>query len=87
MEIEIKKSFAKDTKKLEKNLKKEILEFIEEVEKADKLDELQNVTKIKGYSNFYRIRFGNYRLGFHFEGETITLIRFLHRKDIYKYFP
>ena len=43
--------------------------------------------KLKGYQNFYKVRFGNYRLGVKLEGETLILERVLHRKDIYRYFP
>ena len=43
--------------------------------------------KVKGEKKFYRIRVGDYRLGVKIEGETVTFIRFLHRKDIYRYFP
>lgn len=43
--------------------------------------------KLTGFKNAYRIRMGEYRIGFVFENGTIELIRILGRKDIYKYFP
>lgn len=43
--------------------------------------------KLQGYKNYYKIRFGNYRVGIHFENNTLTFERALHRKEIYKFFP
>ena len=35
----------------------------------------------------YRIRLGDYRIGIEIQKDTIIFTRFLHRKDIYKFFP
>jgi mRNA-degrading endonuclease RelE of RelBE toxin-antitoxin system len=43
--------------------------------------------KIKTHEAAYRIRIGNYRLGFFYEHHEVIFSRILHRKDIYKYFP
>jgi len=43
--------------------------------------------KIEGYEAYYRLRIGDYRLGIKLAGNTLELIRFLHRKDIYRRFP
>lgn len=40
-----------------------------------------------GEDRYYRIRMGDYRLGIIVEGEVVTFVRFLHRRDIYGYFP
>jgi mRNA-degrading endonuclease RelE of RelBE toxin-antitoxin system len=42
---------------------------------------------LTGFKTAYRLRLGNYRIGFFFENETAELVRVLNRKDIYKYFP
>ena len=43
---------------------------------------------MKGFKNFYRIKSGDYRLGFELiNNDTIYFIAFAHRKDIYKKFP
>ena len=47
----------------------------------------KDLKKLKGAKNFYRVRMGSYRLGMIIKGEEVTLIRLLHRKDIYKFFP
>jgi len=33
------------------------------------------------------VKIGDYRLGLKLSGNTLELIRFLHRKDIYRRFP
>lgn len=43
--------------------------------------------KLQGYKNFYKIRFGNYRVGLKFENNTLTFERVLNRKEIYNFFP
>lgn len=35
----------------------------------------------------YRIRVGDYRIGFYHSGGELILARLLHRREIYRYFP
>jgi mRNA-degrading endonuclease RelE of RelBE toxin-antitoxin system len=42
---------------------------------------------MKGYLGFFKVRFGNYRVGLSLEGDGIVFERVLHRKEIYRYFP
>lgn len=53
----------------------------------DDLSNLPNLKKLKNADNAYRIRMGDYRIGFTLEGDTVMFKRVLHRKDIYRYFP
>ncbi|WP_202807006.1 type II toxin-antitoxin system RelE family toxin [Planktothrix agardhii] len=48
---------------------------------------MNHLKKLQGYDTFYRIRLGNYRIGIELNEDTIIFTRFLHRKDIYKFFP
>lgn len=48
---------------------------------------MTNLKKLKGGGNYYRIRVGEYRIGIIVEGDAITFVRCLHRKEIYRYFP
>jgi mRNA interferase RelE/StbE len=57
------------------------------VKEANNLKEIGNLEKLKGFNNEYRIKIGDYRIGLIIENKKVTFIRFLHRKDIYKYFP
>lgn len=57
------------------------------MKQTETLLNLTSVKKLKGYDAFYRIRVGDYRLGFAISGNTIVLVRFLHRKEMYRFFP
>jgi len=88
MKVEFKQSFAKDLRRIkDKGLLKRVRETIEEVERARNLSEVQGFRKLRGEDRYYRIRIGDYRLGVVMEGEVVTFVRFLHRRDIYRYFP
>lgn len=69
------------------NIKKRLLDLIEQIKKTDILSEISGVKKIQGYSEYYRIRLGDYRLGIKLVDNQVEMIRFLHRKDIYRRFP
>ncbi|MFQ5637633.1 MAG: type II toxin-antitoxin system RelE/ParE family toxin [bacterium] len=40
-----------------------------------------------GFPNYYRIRVGSYRLGVEITENKVFFVRFLHRNEIYRYFP
>ncbi len=61
--------------------------ILQSLEISDNLSKCQNIKKLKGHDIYYRLKIGDYRLGFSFENNEINIIRFLHRKDIYKLFP
>lgn len=88
MKTEFRRSFAKDLENVrDKQLRQRVKEVIETVEQIDSLQGMDGVKKLKGGDLFYRIRVSNYRLGLIVEGDTVIFVRFLHRKDIYRYFP
>ncbi|NVP18162.1 type II toxin-antitoxin system RelE/ParE family toxin [Candidatus Gracilibacteria bacterium] len=88
MIIEIDDSFKKDFLKIKNNdIRKRIISKIETIEKVDFLDEITNIKKLKGFEKYYRIRLGDYRIGFEYNQEKIILIRVRSRKDIYNIFP
>ncbi|MFU8789603.1 MAG: type II toxin-antitoxin system RelE family toxin [Methylobacter sp.] len=88
MNVKFEARFAKDLRviKTSKHLDK-IKEIINACKAAHDLSELSQIKKLRGYDSFYRIRLGNYRIGMEIVGDEIIFTRFLHRKDIYKYFP
>ena len=88
MKVEFKSSFTKDLKKVnDKDLKERIKEVIELVEEAQSLQAVENIKKLRGGDRYYRMRVGDYRIGLIVEGDTVVFVRFLHRKDVYRYFP
>lgn len=88
MKTEFRNSFQKDLANIkDKEILQKIKAVIEAVEAAQTLAEITNLKKLKVKGNFYRIRIGDYRIGANLTQGTITFVRVLSRKDIYKYFP
>jgi mRNA interferase RelE/StbE len=88
VKVEFKESFTKDLKGIkDKSLLKRAGELIETVEQAASLAEIPNLKKLKGGGSYFRFRVGDYRVGIALENDTIIFVRFLNRKDVYKYFP
>ena len=88
MKTVFKNQFTKQLERLRnQKLKADVLNIILIVEQCISLNEIQNLKKLKGYKNFYRIRTGDYRIGIKIEKDIVTFAAFDHRKDIYKYFP
>ena len=88
MEVEIKKKFLKELSKLPNEYADTIEEFVfNELVTYDNLSEIGKVEKMTGYKNYFKIRFGDYRVGIKKENQTIVVEIVKHRKEIYKYFP
>jgi len=88
MKVEFRKSFTKDLKNVsDKSLLEKVKSEIESIEKADSLREIANRKKLKGFENYFRLKIGDFRLGFALENDKVIFVRFLNRKDIYKFFP
>jgi mRNA interferase RelE/StbE len=83
------KALLKDLDAVSSNpgVKKRLSQLIETLKIIKTLNELQHVKKIEGFDCYYRLRIGDYRLGLKVLGDTVELIRFLHRRDIYRRFP
>lgn len=88
MKVRYEKSFLKDIEKLnDKNVAIKLKTKLIELEEQTDLASIPNIKKLKGYRVYYRLKIGDYRLGFSYEDGELNIIRFLHRKDIYKLFP
>ena len=88
MKVTYRKKFLKELAKLPSAYRSKIEYYIfEELPQGNKTDILSKVDKLKGYRNYYKARFGDYRIGMKIENDEIVLERALHRKDIYNYFP
>lgn len=88
MNVRVNRTFLKELAKLpaKERIKVEKLLF-EEIVNFSTLSQINNFEKLKGYRNYYKIRFGDYRAGLKFENNTLYFERILHRKDIYKFYP
>jgi mRNA interferase RelE/StbE len=88
VKIEFRKSFEKDLGKIrDGDLLAKIKAVLEEIESAETLLDINNIKKLKADGNYYRIRVGNYRIGFTENEGIVTFVRVLHRKEMYRYFP
>lgn len=89
MKLEFKKSFAKDLRKRkqEKILLKRVQQVINEVNEAGNINDIGNLKKLKVSGRYFRIRLGDYRFGLIIENDTVCFVKFLHRSEVYRYFP
>jgi mRNA interferase RelE/StbE len=88
LKVEFNESFLKDLKAVkDKSVLTKVKAAIVAVEQADTLDKITNLKKMRGSREYFRIRIGDFRIGIMLEGDTLVFIRFLNRKDIYRYFP
>jgi len=89
MKITLKKIFLKDIQKVKGPQKDQVKIFLEKLyTESSTLENFYNIKKLKGgKGNFFRIRFGEYRLGYERRESEIIIYRILHRKEIYRYFP
>ncbi len=88
MKTSFSQTFARDLKKIkDETLLARVAWVIGELEAAESLADINQLKKLAGYRHAYRIRIGDYRLGIYVSGDTVEFVRFLHRKEVYRYFP
>jgi mRNA interferase RelE/StbE len=87
MNTVFKTSFIKDAGKISSALRPELDKVIIIIENASSLQDIPNLKKLKGYKIAYRVKINSYRLCINYENDTITLVRFLPRKEVYRFFP
>lgn len=89
MNVEYLPTFLKDLKALRSTPVFESIKRLvfEEIPGYSGLEEIVGLKKLKANDNAYRVRVGDYRIGFTITGNVITFVRVLHRKEIYRYFP
>ncbi|MCY3507326.1 MAG: type II toxin-antitoxin system RelE/ParE family toxin [Chloroflexi bacterium] len=88
MRVEYTPAFARDLKR-ERNaeLKRRVERRIEELKAATAITDVTRAVRVTAPGRYYRIRLGDFRLGFALVGDRVVLLRFMHRRDIYRYFP
>ena len=89
MIVEFDSSFLKSLSKIkDQSIIQRIKKTIIELENSSDLKKVRNLRKLSGYKTYFRIRIGDFRLGFEsIDDDTIRLIIIAHRKDIYRNFP
>jgi len=86
--VEFRQRFEKDLESIvDPKLLTRLGSALEEVRKAKSLGAVHNLDKLSGKPSYYRIRVGDYRIGFKLAAGTAVFLRCLRRKDIYRHFP
>jgi len=82
------KKFLKDLASIPKKDRDKIEDFVfEEINSYSSSSKCHKLEKLAGYQYYFKVRFGNYRVGIKLDNEKLTFERVLHRKEIYKLFP
>jgi len=89
VEVQYRRRFLKDLKKLKSQpIYGRIFELaFTTLPQAQTLRDIVGVKAMKGYPGRYRIRVGNYRVGIEIHGDAVEVMRVLHRREFYRYFP
>ena len=88
MNVFFRESFDKDLSAVtDAGLQRRIQKMIEQVEAAQTFHEIPNLKRLEARGKYFRIRLGDYRVGFVFEQGAVTFVRCLHRREVYRYFP
>jgi mRNA interferase RelE/StbE len=87
--VEYTKRFYKDMAALSKAMRERIEPIVFEELETDNPFELGFLEKMKGYSDKYKFRVGDYRVGLTVDKENQVIIceRVAHRREIYRIFP
>lgn len=88
MQVEYRKKFLKQLADLPVSVRPKIEQFVfEDLAQANSIFELGKIEKMQGYDGFYKVRFGDYRVGLIVKDDAVVVATVMHRKEIYKFFP
>lgn len=88
MKVEYRKQFLKELAVVPPKTRKTVEHFVfEVVPQLNSIHESGKFERMKGYRSYYKVRFGEYRVGARTINDTVIFERVLHRKDIYRHFP
>lgn len=89
MIVDYGRSYLDDIEKIkDKTIIRRTHTVIEKLEAANSLRNVTNIKSMQGYSGYYRIRIGDFRIGFFLENENIIMLLAVgHRSVFYRNFP
>jgi len=88
MQITYRKKFLKELVGIPPKHRQKIERFVfEHFPKSRTIFSSHKIERLKGYPGYYKIRFGDYRVGLKILGDNVVFERVLHRKDIYRFYP
>ncbi len=88
--VSYKPTFLKELARLPAELRARVETFaFDTMPKATNPYTVPGVQKLKGYQQYYKVRFGDYRVGLKIDkkAQVVEFRRILHRRDLYRYFP
>lgn len=87
--VEYRKRFLKELSELPNEIQSQIEDIVFERLLTANPFTLGYLERMKGYSNKYKIRVGDYRIGINVDKQNNLIIcqRVAHLKDIYRVFP
>jgi len=90
MKVFFKPSFIRDFNDLPPDIRREVkriaMSAFPRINTIQEFNEF-SLKPLKGFKGYYRIKMGDYRIGFKTENGAVIFMRVKHRKDIYKHFP
>jgi len=88
MKVVFERSFLSDIRNTtDKFILSRLTKLIQVLKAANSLTDIPNLKKLKGHPAAFRIKLSQFRVGLFLENDTLILVRFRNRKDIYKGFP
>ena len=88
MEVDFQTSFTRDLRRIRSaQVRQRVFRKVEELEAAPTIGDVSGIRRLTTDGRYYRIRIGDYRLGITMEGDVAVLVRFLHRREIYRVYP
>lgn len=89
MQIDPKRSFDKDIRSIrDKFVLKRLKEVLNDLEASESLQSCSlDIIQLSNAFGYYRLRVGDYRLGFKLVESRLELMHFRHRKEFYRVFP
>jgi mRNA interferase RelE/StbE len=88
-QVEYTKRFFKDMAALPQEIQARVEPIVFEALETENPFDLGFLEKMKGYSDKYKFRVGDYRVGLTIDKENQIIIceRIAHRREIYRFFP
>lgn len=90
MQVFFEPAFIKDLQTLEPDIRRRVEGFCLEI--APTAKDIRDcfecdLKRMVGRKDSYRVRIGDYRIGFKINNGIIVFVRVLHRKEMYRHFP
>jgi mRNA interferase RelE/StbE len=76
VKFRLNKQVEKDLRKIkEKKVLLQVKRFFEDIKESSSINDLTQIKTLKGKRNYYRYRFGDYRIGFKIEENEVLILK------------